>query len=153
MTYSIPNKFSAKVETEMPQDPSGREHLILALWDTSERVGIPRIAFLYDTKVRPPGSTRETMAARYLAAMKDAATAGGGVSVSAPKAIALAGYTVWRMDYLYPAAPERAHNCGIVLPLKDRLILAIQINASSEADLDAEVESLRELHFNANTRP
>jgi hypothetical protein len=153
MTYSVPKKFSAKVEADLPQDPSGREHVILALWDTSERAGIPRMAFLWDTKVRPPGSTRETMAARYLAAMKDVATKGGGVSVSAPIAISPAGYTIWRMNYLYPAAPERAHNCGIVIPLKDRRILAIQINASSQADLDAEVDSLRELHFDANTRP
>jgi hypothetical protein len=153
ITYIIPNKFSAKVEADFPQDPSGRDHLILALWDTSARVGTPRMAFLYDTKVRPPGSTREIMAARYMTAMKDTATQGGGVSVSAPKAISLAGYTIWRMDYLYPPAPERAHNCGIVIPLKDRRILAIQINASSEADLDTEVDSLRELHFDANTRP
>lgn len=153
ITYRLPDKFSAKVEAELPQDPSGREHLILALWDTSERTEIPRMAFLYDTKVRPPGSNRETMAARYVAAMKDAATKGGGVNVSAPVAITLAGYIVWRMNYLYPAAPERAHNCGIVIPLRDRRILAIQINASSEADLDAEVDSLRELHFDTNTKP
>jgi hypothetical protein len=153
MTYSVPSRFSAKIGTNLPQDPSGREHIILTVWETSDGVGIPRMTFLYDTKVRPVGSTRETMAARYLAAMKDVATKGGGVSVSVPKAISPAGYVIWRMNYIYPAAPERAHNCGIVIPLKDRRILAIQINASSEADLDAEVDSLRELHFDANTRP
>ena len=153
ITYSVPSNFFAKVETDLPQDPSGREHEILALWETSERAGTPRMTFLYDTKVRPVGSTRETMAARYLAAMKDVATKGGGVSVSAPRAISPAGYTIWRMNYRSPATPESAHNCGIVIPLKDRRILAIQINASSKADLDAEIDSLRELHFDANTRP
>jgi hypothetical protein len=71
LTYTFPEQFSAKIESEMPmQDRSGREHMILALWNTSDRSGSPRMAFLYDRKVRPAGSSREQMAGRYLAAVR-----------------------------------------------------------------------------------
>jgi hypothetical protein len=153
LTYTFPDRFHAKVEREMPQDPSGREHVILALWDKPSREGVPRMAFLYDTKVRPVGSTREIMAARYLDAMKHQAQNGQGVNISEPKKISPAGYAIWRLDYLYPAAPEREYNSGIVIPLKDRRILAIQINASSQADLDSEVDSLRNLAFDGKGKP
>src|ERR1700683_1331063 len=66
LTYAIPEKFSPKVENEMPtQDPSGREHLILALWNTPERAGAPQMTFLYDKKIRPAGSSGVQMAGRH----------------------------------------------------------------------------------------
>ena len=69
--YSFPEKFNPKVENEIrSQDPSGREHVILALWNTPERTGVPRMAFLYDKKVRQAGLSREEMADRYLAEVR-----------------------------------------------------------------------------------
>src|SRR5947209_473655 len=65
-SYTFPETFSPRVETEMPpqfqNDPAGREHMIFGLWDKPARTGTPRIAFLYDTKVRPAGLSREQMA-------------------------------------------------------------------------------------------
>jgi len=131
----------------MPQDPSGREHVILALWDAPQRTGIPRMAFLYDTKIRPAGSSPEMMADRYLAAMRVEVSKWQGVKVSDPKKISPAGYEIWRLDYWHPADSGPPYNSAIVIPLKDRRILAIQINAPSQNELDAEVESLRDLRF------
>jgi hypothetical protein len=70
LTFRFSEKLFPKLESEMPQDSSGREHLILALWDAPERIGIPRMAFLYGTKIRPASSTREMIAERYLEALK-----------------------------------------------------------------------------------
>jgi hypothetical protein len=39
------------------------------------------------------------------------------------------------------------YNSVVVIPLADRRILAIQVNAVSQSELDAEVDSLRELHL------
>jgi hypothetical protein len=147
LTYTFPEKFASKVESEMPQDPSGREHVILALWDTPQRSGIPRMAFLYDTKVRPAGSSREAMASRYLEALRQQALQWQGGKVSEPRKISPAGHDIWRMDYWHPAGSAPPFNSGIVIPLKDRRILAIQINAPSQSELDSEVDSLRDLHF------
>jgi hypothetical protein len=147
LTYTIPEKFSPKVENEMPaQDPSGREHLILALWNTPERTGAPQMTFLYDKKIRPAGSSREQMAGRYLEAVKQLWVNVQGVKISGPKKISLAGYEIWRLDFWQPDALPH-FNSAIAIPLRDRRILAIQGNAASQSELDAEVDSLSELKF------
>ena len=87
------------------------------------------------------------MADRYLAAMRVEVSKWQGVKVSDPKKISPAGYEIWRLDYWHPADSGPPYNSAIVIPLKDRRILAIQINAPSQNELDAEVESLRGLRF------
>jgi hypothetical protein len=56
---------------------------------------------------------------------------------------------MWRLDTWQPDALPR-YNAAVVIPLPDRRILAIQINAPSQSELDAEVDSLSELHFDRN---
>jgi hypothetical protein len=147
LTYMIPEKFSPKVENEMPtQDPSGREHLILALWNTPERTGAPQMTFLYDKKIRPAGSSREQMAGRYLEAVRQLWVDVQGVKISGPKKISPAGYEIWRLDFWQPDALPH-FNAAIAIPLRDRRILVLQVNAASQSELDAEVDSLRELKF------
>jgi hypothetical protein len=147
LTYTIPEKFSPKVENEMPaQDPSGREHFILALWNTPERTGAPQMTFLYDKKVRPAGSSREEMANRYLEAVRKLWVDVQGVKISGPKKISPAGYAIWRLDLWQPDALPH-FNSAIAIPLRDRRILVIQANAASQSELDAEVDSLRDLTF------
>jgi hypothetical protein len=156
MTFSFPASFYSKTEQEMvrqPHDPSGREHVILALWDAPERVGIPRMAFLHDTKIRPAGSSGSEIAARYLGAMRQTVSEWQGVKISEPREVSLAGYAIWRLDYWHPANSAPPYNSAVIIPLKDRSVLAIQVNAPSQGELDLEIDSLRELHFDENKRP
>jgi len=150
LTYTFPEKFSPKVESEMLWlDSSGREHMILALWDTPERTGAPRMAFLYDSKARPTGLSREEIARRYLAEVRQQWVNVRGVKISGPREISPAGYAIWRLDLYQPDNPPH-YNSAIVIPLPDRRLLAIQANAPSQTELDAEVDSLKELHFDRN---
>src|SRR5579863_7086495 len=71
LTYTFPDNFTAKVESELPMhDASGPEHLILALWNSSEQTEAPRIAFLYDTTVRSLDSSSAEIANHYLSAIR-----------------------------------------------------------------------------------
>ena len=147
LTYTFSEQFSAKVESEMPmQDRSGREHMILALWNTPDRTGTPRMAFLYDRKIRPAGSSREEIADRYLAAVRQMWVNVQGVKISSPRRISPAGYAMWRLDLFQPDILPH-YNSAIAIPLPDRRILVIQVNAPSQSELDAEVDSLGEMHF------
>jgi hypothetical protein len=149
-TYTFPEKFSPKVEDEIrPQDPSGREHVILALWATPERTGVPRMAFLYDRKARPAGRSREENADRYLAEVRQLWVSVKGIKISGPRQISPAGYAMWRLDLWQPDASPH-YNAAVAIPLEDRTILVIQINAPSQSGLDEEVDSLRELRFDKN---
>lgn len=149
LSYTLPENFSAKVESEMPgpfHDVTGRERFILALWHTSEQSGAPRMTFLYDTKVRDPGLSREEIANRYLAAVRTLWVDVKGAKISGPKRISPAEYAIWRLDMWQPDSLPH-FNTAIVIPLVDRRLLAIQVNAPSQDELDAEVNSLRELRF------
>lgn len=149
LTYTFPEKFSPKVENELPRFQSSREHVVLALWDTPARTGAPRMTFLYDRKVRPAGLSREEMADRYLAAVRQLWVNVQGVKISGPKQISPAGYAIWRLDIWQPDTLPH-YNSAIAIPLADRRILVIQVNAPSQSELDAEVDSLRELRFDRN---
>jgi hypothetical protein len=149
-TYTFPEQFSPRVETEMPlqfqNDPTGREHMILALWETPERSGAPRMTFLYDTKVRQAGLSRAEMADRYLAAVRKLWVNVPGVKISGPKEISPAGYTIWRLDLFQPNTLPH-YNAAVAIPLPDRRLLLIQANAPSQSELDRQIDSLSELHF------
>ncbi len=53
LTYEFPEEFSPKVVENKKlfgNDATGRERMILTLWDTPQRGGALRMAFLYDAK-------------------------------------------------------------------------------------------------------
>jgi hypothetical protein len=147
LTYSFPEGFSAKVESELPvQDSTGREHMILALWNSPEHIGSPRISFLYDTKVRSADLSSAEIANRYLAAVRQMWANVRGVKILGPQKIAFPGCDVWRLDLFQPDQLPH-YNAAVVVPLADRRLLAIEINAPSQTELDAEVDSLRGLRL------
>lgn len=149
LTYNFPVKFAAKVENEMnSKDPTGREHTILALWDTPDRAGAPRISFLYDHKARSADLSQAEIANRYLNAIRQMWVSVPGVRISGPQKISGSGFSMWRLD-LYQPDQLPHFNSAVVIPLPDRRILAIQLNAPSQSELDAENESLRDLHFDS----
>jgi hypothetical protein len=150
LTYTFSEKLAPMVESEMPptfrSDPNGREDLILALWDTPERTGTPRMAFLYDKNVRQAGLSRAQMADNYLNAIKQMWVSVPGVKIVGPKQISPAGYSIWRLDLRQP--DDRPHyNSAVVIPLADRRLLVIRVSAPSQSELDTEVDSLSALHF------
>jgi|HubBroStandDraft_4_1064222.scaffolds.fasta_scaffold421092_2 hypothetical protein len=147
LTYAFPENFSAKVESELPMhDSTGREHMILALWNSPERSGSPRITFLYDTKARSGDLSNAEIANRYLAAVRQLWANVRGVKIFGPQKISLPGCDVWRLDLFQPDQPPY-YNAAIVVPLADRRLLAIELNAPSQTELDAEVDSLRGLRL------
>ena len=148
LTYAFPESFSAKVESELPrQDSTGREHMIPALWNSPERNGSPRITFLYDTKVRSADLSSAEIANRYLAAVRQLWVNVRGVKILGPQKISLPGCDVWKLDLFQPDQLPH-YNAAVVVPLADRRLLAIEINAPSQTELDAEVDSLRGLRLN-----
>jgi hypothetical protein len=153
LTYKFPDPFIPKSEDELLRDSSGRDHLILALVGPSQTTGKPRMSFLHDTKIRPVGLTRVELASRYLQAVRQSASQVPGVKLSDSVRIFPAGYEIWRQDYWVPAAVGGPpFNSGIVIPLNDRSLLVIQINAPSQSELDVELDSLRDLHFDETFR-
>jgi hypothetical protein len=148
LTYMIPENRFPKIETEkLPTDTTGREHIVLALWSMPERTGIPRMAFLYDMKVRPAGSSPNEIAASWIESLKKTMKGDPNVTISEPKTISLGGKSVWRLDYWQGHGYVLPYNSAIVIPLTDRRLLAIQVNAPSQGELDTDIDSLRELRF------
>jgi hypothetical protein len=148
MIYTIPENLFPKTESGIPpMDPTGREHVVLALWSTAERNGIPRMALLYDTKVRPAGLSPKEIAAGWIESLKKSMKGDPNVKMSEPKTISVGGSTAWRVDYWQGHGYVLPYNSAIVIPLRDRRLLAIQINAPSQGELDTEIDSLQELRF------
>lgn len=154
LSYNFPESLSAEVETTMPwRGPrSDREHMILALWSTAEHNGAPRIAFLHDTKPRSPDLSRAEIANRYLAAIRQLWLNVPGVKIAGPQKIVFPGCETWRIDLYQPDALPH-YNSAVVIPLADRSILAIQVNAPSQGELDDEVNSLQELRLDKKLKP
>jgi hypothetical protein len=147
LTYTFPDNFTAKVESELPmQDPSGREHMILALWNSSEHTEAPRIAFLYDTKARPADSSSAEIANHYLSAVRQMWAGIPGVKISGPRKVSFPGCDLWGLDLFQPDKVPH-YNAAFVVPLADHRLVAIQINAASQKQLDEEVDSLKELRL------
>ncbi len=145
LTYSFPEMLVPSPTKGLPQDPKGREHIILALWDHPRRTPAPRVVFLYDTKARPSAWSAEAIAGHYLRAL--ALRPGEGYKMGQPQKMSVAGKTMWRMDYWKPDNSGQSYNCAIVFPLPDRRILFIQLNAASERELDLLRDSLKGLKF------
>jgi len=152
LTYEFPEKFSPKLESEIPiHDSTGREHLILALWDTPQRIGAPRIAFLYDTKQRSSDRTHDTIALAYIGEAKRMWLGVKGVKVVGPTKVSEPSYDYWRLDLSAPNQVPR-YNSTIVIALSDRRVLAIKASAPSQSELDSEVASLAQMRFDKSQK-
>ena len=152
LTYEFPQKFSPKVESQIPsRSPSGRERMILALWDSPQRSGAPRMAFLYDTKQRSSDRTRDTIALAYLGEVKGMWLGVKDVKMDGPTKFSQPSYDYWRLDLSAPNQEPR-YNSVIVITLSDRRVLAIQVNAPLPAELDEEVQSLARLRFDKSQK-
>jgi len=152
LTYEFPRKFSPKVESEIPsRDPTGREHMILALWDTPERGGQPRIAFLYDTKQRSSDRTHDTIALAYLGEIKRTWLGVKDVKIVGPTKVSETSYDYWRLDLSAPSQVPR-YNSTVVITLSDRRVLAIKASAPSQSELDSEVDSLARIRFDKSQK-
>ena len=152
LTYEFPEQFSPKLEPEIPiHDSTGREHMILALWDTPQRNGAPRMAFLYDTKQRASDRTHDTIALAYIGEIKQTWLRVKGVKIDGPTKVTLPSYDYWRFDLSAPDQVPR-YNSVIVITLSDRRVLAIQANAPSQSELDDEVNSLARMRFDKSQK-
>ncbi len=152
LTYEFPEKFSPKLESEIPiHDSKGREHLILALWDTPQRSGAPRMTFLYDTKQRSSDRTHDTIALAYIGEAKGMWLGVKGVKIVGPTKVSEPSYDYWRLDLSAPDQVPR-YNSVIVITLSDRRVLSIQANAPSQSELDSEVDSLAQMRFDKSQK-
>jgi hypothetical protein len=152
LTYEFPQKFSPRVESEIPsRDPTGRERMILALWDTPQRSGQPRMAFLYDTKQRSSDRTYDTIALAYLGEVKGMWLSVKGVKIVGPTKVSEPSYDYWRLDLSAPDQEPR-YNSVIVITLFDRRVLVIKASAPSQSELDGEVDSLARMRFDKSQK-
>lgn len=152
LTYTFSPDFSAKTAREIPGSDTAVERMLLVLWDNPNRAGSPRISLLYDKKVRPADRMRKQIAYRYLVEVKRMWEPVRGVDISPPEETSPAGYPIWRLDLWQPNNSPH-FNSAVVIPLADRRILAIQMNAPSRAELDAELDSLKNLRFDQKPSP
>jgi len=152
LTYEFPEKFSPKLEAEIPiHDSTGREHMILALWDTPERSGQARMSFLYDTKQRSSDRTHDTIALAYIGEVKGMWLSVKGVNIAGPTKVSEPSYDYWRLDLSAPDQVPR-YNSVIVITLSDRRVLVIKASASSQSELDGEVDSLARIRFDKSQK-
>jgi hypothetical protein len=143
LKYTFPDRLVSQPKQTLPQDSTGREEILFALWDNPRRSPVPRVVFLYDKRVRPAGATPGMIAGRYLRSF----TPPAGARLSQPKKISLAGIAMWRMDYRLPDDSGHPVNSVILIPLTDRRLLVIQMNAPSQRALELLVESLQKLRL------
>ena len=152
LTYEFPQKFSPRVESEIPsRDPTGRERMILTLWDTPELNGQPRMAFLYDTKQRSSDRTHDTIALAYIGEIKRAWLGVKDGRIVGPTKVSEPTYDYWRLDLSAPDQVPR-YNSTIVITLSDRRVLAIKASAPSQSELDREVDSLAQVRFDKSQK-
>jgi len=154
LTYEFPEKFSPKVGSQMPKpfrDATGRERFILTLWDTPERGGALRMAFLYDTKQRSSDRTRDTIALAYIGELKRGWLGVKGVKIDGPTKFSEPSYDYWRLDFSGPDQVPR-YSAGIVITLADRRVLFIRAGAPSESELDSEIDSLARMRFDKSQK-
>lgn len=149
LTYTFQETFAAQGEDQAAkQNSKEREHMVLSLWSTADRSGPPRMSFLHDRKTRPAALSRAEIANHYLAAVRQLWAGVRGGKMLGPQKIVFPHCDAWRLDLFQPDALPH-YNAAVVIPMPDRSILAIQINAPSQAEVDKEVDSLRELRLDA----
>ena len=149
MTYEFPEKFSPKVAENKKlfgNDTTGRERMILTLWETPESGGALRMAFLYDAKQRSKDRTHDTVALSYIGEIKGQWLGVKGVNLVGPTKASQPSYDYWRLDFSAPGQTPH-FNSAIVITLADRRVLVIRAGAPSQSELDSEVDSLTKLRF------
>lgn len=154
LTYEFPGKFSPKVGDEMPKpfrDARGRERFILTLWDTPQRGGALRMAFLYDTKQRSSDRTHDTIALAYIGEIKRMWLGVKDVKIVGPAKVSERSYDYWRLDFSVPDQVPR-YNSAIVITLSDRRVLVVKAGAPSQSELDDEVDSLARMRFDKSQK-
>jgi len=154
LTYEFPDKFSPKAGDEMPKpfrDARGRERFILTLWDTPQRGGALRMAFLYDTKQRSSDRTHDTIALAYLGEIKRQWLGVKDVKIVGPTKVSEPSYDYWRLEFSAPDQVPR-YNSAIVITLSDRRVLVVRAGAPSQTELDGEVDSLARMRFDKSQK-
>ena len=132
LTYEFPGKFSPKVESETPtpfRDATRRERVILTLWNTPQRGGALRMAFLYDTKQRSSDRTHDTIALAYIGEIKRMWLGVKDVKIAGPTKVSEPSYDYWRLDFSV------------------RRVLVVRAGAPLQSELDGEVDSLARMRF------
>jgi hypothetical protein len=145
LSYTIPDGFVSAPGKDLPQDPNGREHVLLALWEGSHRTPVPRVVFLYDSLARSSNLSPQTIAEDFLKSLQ----AGPGFKMGTPHKSEVAGVPMWRMDYWHPDDSGQSYNSAIAVPLADRTVLLIQLNAASDTGLNALFNSLQSLRLDS----
>jgi hypothetical protein len=154
LTYQFPEKFSPKVgenDKLFGHDTTGRERMILTLWETPQPGGALRMAFLYDTKQRSSDSTHDTIALAYIGEIKRMWLGVKDVKLVGPTKVSEPSYDYWRLDFSAPDQVPR-YNSAIAITLSDRRILVVKAGAPSQAELDSEVDSLAQMHFDKSQK-
>ena len=146
LTWSFPETLVPEALDQLPRDPSGRERILLALWD-NEKTPVTLIAFL--TKTRPDTRSSSAWALQYLADLRhrQSLSPGEGVKMSDPIETRIGSRTAWKMNYSRPDHPRQPFMSAITVPAKGRTVLFIQMSARSERELDSFVNSLAALKF------
>ena len=109
------------------------------------------MAFLYDTKQRSSDRTHDTIALAYLGEIKGMWLGVKGVNMTAPVKASQFSYDYWRLDFSAPGHEPR-FNSAVVMTLADRRVLVVRVGASSQSDLDSEVDSLSKLRFDRSQK-
>jgi hypothetical protein len=143
LTYTFPNGLVPQSKDTLPRDSTGREEILFALWDNPRRTPVPRVVFLYDKRPRPAGATPDMIAGRYLRSFMPPA----GATMSEVTKIARATVPMWRRDYRLPDSSGHPYNTAITVPLRDRSVLVIQMDAPSQPELELLVDSLQKLRI------
>jgi len=153
LTYEFPEKLSPRVDNKQlfGNDTTGREIVILSLWDTPEHGGALRMVFLYDAKQRSSDRTRDTIALAYIGEIRRAWLGVKGVETTAPTKISEASYDYWRLD-ISGADQVPRYSSAVVITLADRRVLAIKAGAPSQSELDSEVNSLARMRFDKSQK-
>lgn len=140
LTYTFPDKFVRMPDNELPKS-SGTERIILALWDKPRRTPIPRVVFLYDSKVQPAKLTPGEITLKYVQSLRPQA----GYKLSKPQRVRMGPNTLWRMDYWRPDDSGQSYNSAIAYTFGDRTVLFVQMNSETQQGLNSLVHSLQTL--------
>ena len=145
LTWTYPDTLVAEQTDKLPRDPSGRERIILALWDKTQKTPVPLIVFLWGTRVRPNTWSRSEIAQRYLRYLKS--NPGKASNLSESTELQIGSRTAWKMVYSLTDKLGQSSDCEIALPLKNRTLLLIQMSARSASELDSFMKALATVKF------
>lgn len=149
LEWTFPETLAPGAPDQLPRDPSGRERILLALWDKAQKTPVPLIVFLWDTRTRPDSRSPSAWALQYLTDLKrrQSLSPGEGVKMSDSSETRIGGRAAWKMNYSRPDQPLQSFMSAITMPAKGRTVLFIQMSARSERELDGFVNALAGVKF------